>query len=321
MSDDDDYVPDSPYSAAAVAARTATTRTTTTAAAPVTAAAAPAPARDNKTHRLWVIVTNIDSEDDRHTAMPAGPDFYQYSVEKGTHLHMQGFCYYKKPVRFSAVQKAFPHSHIEVAHGSFDDNDKYTSKKDETHISGPYSWGTRPRQGSRTDLKDACAAIKTTGSAKRAAEEFPEVYVKFHRGLEAYAHRVNPPPAWRDIEVTWLWGPTGCGKTRKAVSSVPDPCDFYFAPSDGHWWDGYELQSTICFDEFYGVANMRIDRMLRLLDGYALQVEVKGGHVWARWTKVWITSNTDPALVYASECQERRDAFFRRVTHIEHMGV
>lgn len=277
-------------------------------------------ARDNKTHRLWVVVTNIDKEDDRHMSMPAGPDFYQYSVEKGSHLHMQGFCYYKIPVRFSTVQKAFPHSHIEAAVGTFDDNDRYTSKLDETHVSGPYFWGTRPAQGSRTDLKLACAAIKATGSIKRVAEEYPEVYVKFHRGLDSLANHVRRPPQWRDLEVTWLWGPTGCGKTRTAVSSTSDPCDFYFAPSDGHWWDGYEQQSTICFDEFYGTVNIRIDRMLRLLDGYALQLEVKGGHTWALWTKVYITSNTDPQLVYASESDERRSAFFRRIHKIVRMG-
>lgn len=280
---------------------------------------AAASSADNGRHRLWVVVTNIDDETQRHTEKHDSVDYYQYSVEKGSHLHLQGFAYYKNPVRFSSVQKAFPHSHIEVAKGSIADNIKYTSKLDETHVSGPYCFGTRPSQGQRTDLENACELVKTAGT-KRVAQDMPTVYVKYHRGLKELESMLGPSPTtWRDVTVIWLWGSTGVGKTRRAVESNPDPDDRHFAPVDGKWWDGYIRQSTVIFDEFYGNPVWPIALMLRLLDGYIMQLEIKGGHTRSLWTTVYITSNLDPATYYAGESEERRSAFFRRITTIEHM--
>ena len=86
-----------------------------------------------------------------------------------------------------------------------------------------------------------------------------------------------------------------------------------------HSGDGYNKQDTIIFDDFYG--QIRMADMLRYLDGYPVQLPIKGGFVWAHWTHVWITSNSDPDTWYTSVPAETVAAFRRRITEIIHMGV
>ena len=66
-------------------------------------------------------------------------------------------------------------------------------------------------------------------------------------------------------------GPTGCGKTRSAYESTPSGLPKpYFVVMPAQWWDGYNGQDTIIFDDFYG--QIRMADMLRYLDGYPVQL-------------------------------------------------
>lgn len=63
------------------------------------------------------------------------------------------------------------------------------------------------------------------------------------------------------------------------------------------WFDGYSGQKTLILDDFSGdFCNYRF--LLRLLDCYKMKIEVKGGHAWAVWTTVVITTNVHPSGWY-----------------------
>lgn len=146
------------------------------------------------------------------------------------------------------------------------------------------STGEMAQQGRRTDLEDAVELVRTGGAAL-VAEEKPHVFVKFHKGLEKletmkYQHRTGPP------KVIWIWGPSGSGKTREAAQG-----SFYM--KDGSiWWDGYKQEDRIVIDDFDGKWPFR--DLLRLLDRYPYQGQIKGGYVKINSPEIWITCEFPP---------------------------
>ncbi len=119
----------------------------------------------------------------------------------------------------------------------------------------------------------------------------PEYYVRYHRGLEKlFSRRVSASAqVFRKVTVSVYVGPTGSGKTTKAISEV----DHYKMPISGSlWFDGYIGQRCLIIDDFYGW--IKYGFLLQILDGWELQLPVKGGFIWAMWTKVIITSNKEP---------------------------
>jgi len=110
---------------------------------------------------------------------------------------------------------------------------------------------------------------------------------RYHRSFSTYK-RVKAPK--RDFITQFLVviGPSGCGKTRLAREFFKDA----YWKSNSKWWDDYDLQEYVVWDEFQGQYPFR--DLLRILDSSPLTVESKGSHVnfVAKW--VVFTSNYHP---------------------------
>nr|QXP07656.1 MAG: replication associated protein [Arizlama virus] len=290
----------------------------------------------------FTIQTNITSEqlkegDSEHEPLGLWNDesmeYLVYQLEKAPttgQLHFQGFVCLKKKSFMSALKKINTTAHWEATRGTPKQAADYC-KKDDTRQAGPWEFGTQPDdRGKLSATAIAMAMIKNREPMEDIAEEVPQAIVRSSRGLMELKRLVWKSPDWRDVQVTWLWGPTGCGKTRTAFASkCADGRNPYIVTTNGQWWDGYDGQDTIIFDEFYG--QIRCADMLRWLDGYPLQLPVKGSFASAFWTKVYITSNQSPDKTWTKESSwneaahstiplEVREAFFRRISNVVHMG-
>lgn len=280
----------------------------------------------------WCFTVNdIDQEVD-YTLLTSAPlDLYDpevmtymvYQIEKAPttgNLHAQGYLCLKTKQRLSGVKKIHATAHWEKAKGTAKQAADYCKKSD-SYIAGPWTWGIAPdARGKKSATALAIDAIRAGASMRVIAVEHPEALVRSHRGLQQLSYLLHSSPDWRDVRTTWIWGTTGTGKTRAAFSSkCADGRNPYFVVLPAQWWDGYEGQDTIIFDDFYG--QVRLADMLRYLDGYPLQCQVKGAFVWANWTRVFITSNCSPDDVYRSESvpMDAKQAFLRRVTEIIHL--
>ena len=194
--------------------------------------------------------------------------------------------------------------------GDWAANAKYTSK-DENVI-----WHKVPpasHQGTRTDLENFRAAIKRNCPDDELIQDHLPVLAKYPRlesRLKLHYLKQSTRP-FREVEVIVHYGAAGSGKTRKPYEEGAYVFDDY----ENGWWDGYDGESVVLFNDFYG--GIKWSFFLRLLDGYQVRLKVKGGFTYAQWSKVYITSNKHPDEWYRDHSLNDAE-FRRRITNVIH---
>lgn len=243
---------------------------------------------DNKRSRSWCITEhknfNLKFEDAEYWII--GQEIGKETKKE----HLQCYVYYKDARSFTAMKKDFPTSHIEAAKGSPWQNRQYCIK-DGTYTEG----GQLPQQGKRTDISDFMEAIRSGMDDIDLSISFPSCFARYLRSIDRLRKAVlaKKHKGFSPVEVYVYYGAAGVGKTSKVEAKDPD---VYHVTTDALWWDGYNGQEAILFDDFYG--GIKYCKLLKLLDGYKFQLPVKGGFTWKCWKRVYITSNVHPEKWY-----------------------
>lgn len=209
-------------------------------------------------------------------------------------LHYQGFVMFNRTARIPKAKVwigASDRTHVEVRNGTRMGAREYCMKDGKFSEHGQFE----PMK-----IEDIFKL-----PLKQIKEEYPLMYCRYHRGIEKL--KEDRGPKWRPLEVVVLWGKSGTGKTRQ----VMEMDDVYKIDPPYSWWDGYSGESILCIDDYQPGAIAR-GALLNILDGYRLRLEVKGGHTWALWTKVFITTNCNPITW--------EFAISRRVTSVRAVG-
>jgi len=132
----------------------------------------------------------------------AGPQakyiIYSYEIGQDGTPHLQGLLHLKSPQRITAIHKwggEWERAHLEPQRGTDKQADDYASKEgDETHVAGPWRHGTlESEQGRRTDLEAAMATLKETRSIKRVAEEHPNAFARYSKGMRDWLKTTEQP--------------------------------------------------------------------------------------------------------------------------------
>lgn len=196
--------------------------------------------------------------------------------------HYQGFVILKSPQRLNAAKTiigASKECHLEKKRGSRDQARDYCHKECSKEAPA-FEWGQFDANTMESLFKKPLGELKS---------DYPEFYCRYYRGLE----RLQPKgPKWRDVQVHVLWGESGSGKTRQ----VMELDDVYKIDPPYKWWDGYEGESILLIDDFQE-GDIPNGELKHLLDGYRHRLETKGSHLWALWTKIYITSNYNPTWI------------------------
>jgi hypothetical protein len=247
---------------------------------------------------------------------------------KTYHTHI--FVYFSSAVRFSSMKKKFDSAHIEMAKGSCEENRNYifktgkweNSKKAETNLIETHDeFGQLPleRQGQRNDIIDLYDMIKDGMSNFDILEDNPQYMLQLDK-IEKVRQTVKEEKfkrVWRELDVTYIWGQTGTGKTRSVMDAYGYENVYRITDYD-HPWDGYANQDVIIFEEFR--SSLKIQDMLNYLDGYPLTLPCRYANKVACFTKVFIITNIDYFDQYKSVQDEHIEtwlAFTRRVHHIK----
>lgn len=226
--------------------------------------------------------------------------------------HQQGWVQFFNPKSLKTAQRILnlPKQHFESMRGDEFSNDKYCTKDGKFKQVGQHI-----TQGHRTDLEQIKKMIDDGNNMHDVANSFFGDFIRYHSGLSKYAQLVHKEKTkeFRHVDVELICGPTNSGKTRQAMSQA----QYKIEGSSLDWWDGYEGESIICIDEYDN--DVKLTKMLNILDGYQLRLPIKGGFTYANWNKVFITTNLTPDELHMNAKPEHRKAFFRRVTMITNL--
>lgn len=182
---------------------------------------------------------------------------------------------------------------LQAARGSHGENFDYSSK-DERNV---YEFGTPARQGVRKDLIEAQKEINDGKSVDNITIENPMLYHIYGRTLNKLEDlRMRKMYRTTMTKGTWIYGPTGTGKSREAFKNF-HPSTHYVVPNDNGWWDGYCQQETVIINDFRG--KIPYDELLQIVDKYPYSVKRRGREPMPFVSKhVIITSSLSPQECY-----------------------
>lgn len=260
------------------------------------------------------------------------PRYYCMADEIATtgtpHTHI--FLLSDSPIRFSTLKGRFPIAHIEKAYGTAETNRAYIrkegkwadSEKAETSVEGSFQeWGDMPSKKAEKApvMAEVIEAIKDGKTTAQIIEDNPALAFRVH-DIDSLRQTLLADRYMREnrnVEVTYIYGATGAGKTRRifAKHSPMDVCRVTnYGSKRGINFDGYSAQDVLVFEEF--ASQVPIEDMLSFLDIYPVYLPARYSDRVACFTTVYITSNLPLEQQYVMEQMEHPEtwkAFLRRI--------
>lgn len=294
----------------------------------------------NQQSRKWMLTINNPLEYDcsqekieKKLSNLGNCVYYCMSDEVGLenktyHTHL--YVVFKSPMRFSTIKKAFPTAHIDKPQGTSEQVRDYifkigcwvSDKKADTKVEGTQrEWGELPqeKQGKRNDLNKILPMIVEGCSNTEIMEAIPSSWIridKIERARQAIIFERNKD-IFRNLNVTYISGITGTGKTRGVMEKNGYSNVFRLTNYGRGGFDGYSGQDVITFEEFN--SRFEITDMLNYLDGYPLTLPCRYADKVACYTKVYIISNIPLEQQYKDiqiNKPEQWKAFLRRINQV-----
>lgn len=262
------------------------------------------------------------------------PSYFCMADEIGSlgtyHTHI--YIVAASPIRFGTIKNRLPMAHIEKAFGTSEQNRDYIRKdgiwtedsKSETSVEGTfYEWGEMPSEKKKS-LRQMQEIINDIQDGKRTSEiilEKPELAFNIREIeiLQQTLKREAASQGFREVNVIYLFGKTGVGKTRMIYEqhNPQDVCRITTYRKNGVVFDGYTDESVLVFEEFH--SQIDIAEMLSYLDRYPLRLPARYNDKTAMYTTVYIVSNLPLEKQYVEvqrQAPEVWRAFLRRINII-----
>ena len=251
-----------------------------------------------------------------------------------TNIHAHIVIQNASAIRFSTIKKLLPYGDIEKQRGTnlqcyqyclhIDEKSKETEKQEydesciKTNIDDIEVWKKLSSGGgSRSDLIKLTEMVKNGASDLDIMNEYPSQFMVFCNSInkvrQTYLREINAKQ-FRHLEVVYIYGSTGVGKTRFVMEKHGYDKVFRVTDYGTGAFDGYNGQDIILFDEFR--SSITITQMLTLLDGYPVELPCRFANKSALYTKVYIVSNIPLSQQYPNVQKEEPktyDAFLRRI--------
>lgn len=252
--------------------------------------------------------------------------------EQGTpHTHI--YVVFKNCVMFDTIHRKFHGAHVEQTKGNNQENRDYVRKegkwlnddKHETNLIDTFEeWGELPSDRTRGEnqSEQIMQMVRDGMTNAQILEAIPGAYSKLNY-IEQARQTVlfdKYRDTWRELEVTYIWGDTGAGKTRSVMDTY-GYSNVYRVTDYAHPFDNYKGQDVILFDEFR--SSLPLTSMLTYLDGYPVELPCRYANKAACFTKVFLVSNIPLEQQYPNiqrEEPESWNAFRRRIKDAIYMG-
>ena len=157
------------------------------------------------------------------------------------------------------------------------------------------------KKGERSDLREATRAVENGATLRELDQRFPTVMARTGRGIKdiMFRKKMSESKETRLGKVFIFTGGTGTGKSwearhlfSKQIGLNSDEIFSLDFENKNLWFDGYNGEKILLLDDYTPNAITR-SKLLRILDIYQFQGQIKGGYVVAEWDYVFITTNYD----------------------------
>jgi len=250
------------------------------------------------------------------------------------HSHL--FIFRKSAIRESTIRRKFPGIHFDACIGSCAENRAYVEKsgkwandpKGDTSIPDTFEeWGELPseRQESNPLMADIITDLEAGKSTAEIIRSYPKFIFKSNE-IDVARQTLDSErflTEQRNVEVTYIFGATGVGKTRSIYDTyhADDICRITnYGKVSGVRFDGYQGQDVLVFDEF--ASQIPLAEMLCYLDRYPVNLPARYHDRVACYTMVYIISNFPLSFQY-QDAQLNHPAawkaFLRRIGKIVEM--
>ncbi|ALE29792.1 replication associated protein [Lake Sarah-associated circular virus-43] len=288
--------------------------------------------------RCWCFTVNFKYLNDYEAIDPAEwpgcvVAVWQHEVGEGGTEHLQGYVNFAKPKRMGALHKLSG-----MARASVRPRAKLATKKDnlvyctkeEGRLDGPFYFPSKEKveayckveNGQRTDLALISDQVARGLTDKEIAEINPIAILKYQKGIDHLRIAITDTSRLGDeVDSMVFVGPTGTGKSYRLNRDYPEGPEWFWV-SPGKWFDGYQGQPGLVFDEFRDNW-YPYQFLLRLLDTKPYRVEKKGGHLSMRAHRFRFSTNIHPMHWYQGVVKPawEESPLKRRLPYIELMEV
>ena len=262
----------------------------------------------------------------------------EIGTEGTYHTHI--YFVLRTPTLHTVIENRFPDIHREIVRGTSQQNRDYVAKEGSKYnkqLDGSYEytdtsgklhkgtnyantfeeWGDMPHetQGKSKDVERIYNLLKDGASNLEIIENVPSGMLQIDkidrtRSLMRDQQFVD---SFRDLQVTYIYGTTGSGKTRSIMDRY-GYANCYRVTDYKHPFDTYDGQDVLIFEEYR--SQFKISDILNYLDGYPLLLPCRYFNRQACYTKVFLISNIPPQNQYRNEYPESKAAFYRRIQYI-----
>lgn len=242
--------------------------------------------------------------------------------ETNNRLHWQGYIQLFDQCRRRKLRWILDSSKIkhfcEPAKGSTLENQNYCTKL-KTAQNEYYEFGKPCTQGMRSEMEICRNILNTGGSMEDISRECFGSYIRYRHSFVKHKEMIDEKTRRkrRVVNTTLIMGPSDCGKTTKIMDKHGDENVYIMNFENNHeWWDGYRGEEVILIDEYNN--NLAITRLLRILDKWACRLPIKGGHTYANFKQIYITTNLHRHQIHSNAKEEHIKALFttKRISKI-----
>lgn len=218
------------------------------------------------------------------------------------HIHAQ--MYVQFPFSKSLSIKKLAGAHVEKARASPEQNIAYCKKDRDIIV----------EEGkARLNYAPSIKAIKQMKPEQRE-ELNPNLYNIVSKINSEEKKYINPLDYYKQINVYFVYGPSGVGKTKWCIDKmVSDKVEkFNEVKYDGHFWNGVTEDCEVCLYDDWRDNHMKPAEFINFIDYNRHVMNVKCGSVRNNYKTIYITSVQDPHEIYP-QSKEEKNQWIRRI--------
>lgn len=269
--------------------------------------------------RSWCFTLNnyTDANEAAVQGVESEHTVYGREVGEGGTPHLQGFIRFRHAKTGRSVARLLPGCHLTVARELFSAI-LYCRKDGDVFERG----STEPPQEARVrgQVQGGAANAERWRDAYVAAEQgrFEDIPYDIRWKFDGVIQRVRLRQLSKDcpdsiavLNNTWMWGPTGTGKSTRAREDNPGA----YIKMRNKWWDGYEYEPVVILDDIDPSHEKWIGAFLKDWgDHHRFRCEIKNTAACIRPERIIVTSQYRIDQVFSDP--ETVSALRRRFTEV-----